>query len=220
MENARAVWAIAALPGSREEDSAWKATLNRHLDIAKLLTRWSKTVRGEVIDGRLNFSSLVDIAERADQAVVAYLDQRIRSEGMSDESNNLIGQLPEQETIKQARRISLIRNWRRLQNYEVWRFAKAVRSAPGEWWLSIERKRVDRFLDKLLQQILDDWDSGVSYLSEDKLDRIRYLEEGTGLMPLSGSSNPRRGLAVSDWLQRCAVFDQSIKNLRERVRTK
>lgn len=224
MENARAVWAIAALPGSREEDPAdWKAKLQRHLDMAKLLTRWSKTVRGEVIGGRLNFSSLVGIAERADQAVIAYLDQRIRSEGMSDEVIDLIGQLPNQETVNAARRASLIRDWRRLQKDEtngMGRLGIAFQNPPTGWWQYVERKRADRFLDALLRELLDHFANDVTYLKEESLDRIRHLEKEAYLSLDSKPALSRDLYSISEWLQRSVVLDQSIKNLRERVTTK
>lgn len=193
---------------------------------ARVLVKWSTTVREMALAGNASFSQVFGLAETADsqlEPLLSSFEDLYHNEPNEAEAEllELFGSLPDKTLVRQSRRISLIRDWQRyaqptessLQMGR--RFAGLYSMAPSQRWLAVERIRSDRYLDKAMKLILSKWDSGQDFQS---LEQTRELDELLQLAYFQGdngtTSAGRSSLSLGQRIAFARRNDQSLARLR------
>lgn len=176
-------------PATQEYESARKT----QFDAIRILLKWSTMTRKQAVQGKANFNVVIGVAEHADLVALHALMAYANAEGLTDELEELVELMPTRELVLQSRRYSLIRSWRSYQDNQFnRRFAGCYVAQPNAWWLGVERKRSDRYIDELCVLTLDQWESGQNFQSPESIEQLkRFAHEAylTDPMPISAHYN-------------------------------
>ncbi|MCC9600821.1 ABC-2 transporter permease [Stieleria sp. JC731] len=198
---------ISRISGPGAQEYEWQ------LDAIRILTKWSNTVRKEIVQGNLSLNELLYVAENADW-VSSLAIQSMSNEPDADwtQLKELIEGLPNQDLVRQSRRIAITRNWRQVdqKRSEYWGIVPAPPTAP---WMYVERLRSSRAIDQLTQLALKQVNFGQPINDYDRaieLEKEAYIEK-----PVESYHRP---YSPHEWLRMMRFNDRRFEYLRKQAR--
>ena len=175
--------------------------IERDYTTARVFVKWSRMARREAASGRIGFRTLSLCAEEADAFVTTLLTRHLEEYGLTPEIKELYEAMPDRELIQQSRKMSLINSW---QINPSMILGERV-DLPTQWWLEVERIRARRLADRAVKMVLQEWEAGTNFASQDKVTQIHQMLHAVGIHREVGRL----------WV--CRRFDQDYAILKKRV---
>ncbi len=213
----------------------------------EVMLRWAGELRRRGAAGELPLSFVL-AADQLEEAAVSRLSDWIDDDahGIDRETIvRLVGKIPDRSLRRESRRMSLIGDWQRFQE-EPWLKSGAINPEKDlagarltdrmgtRVWLSIERRRTERFVDHLVRQWIEVLDADLRTLddparrreipapmrergvlmTEDRAEYVRLHAGAIRPWPRHGS---RAFAGFGDFVYWTPEFGQRIETLRNRA---
>jgi len=142
--------------------------------VIEVLLKWARVLREAAVTGDATLHELEVIAETSEFLAVNRINTMTLHGGHLPEFKSLVDSIPDRDLRKESRRVSLVAAWRAHESTSWLKRTgdtTVVRSRTFPYqgplvahqvsWLSLERTRADRFIDKMVELVLDQLKHGL-----------------------------------------------------------
>ncbi|GAA5509863.1 hypothetical protein [Novipirellula caenicola] len=188
----------------------------------KVMAAWATAVRQNAVQATSSFGTVSLVADFGEEFLLRYIDT---IEGTDEQIAEIVSRIPDQELRRASRAVVLVQAWDEYQRGrwtkvtpDAWRyerrFADVLLNSPATF-LSLERARSDRFLDKAVRLTLDQLEHELPRKGSPAFaQRAEYWNEFAGQRAFGDAHKPAR---VADWFENWTLdHENAIAGLRKR----